>query len=75
MIYNIHRKAFASLAALLVSLCLSAQAPTGGMKGTVISRTDRSAIEKAALTLYSGTEVIATAVTDENGTFLMEDCI
>ena len=72
MIYNIHRKALAILSALLVSVSLLAQAPTGGMKGVVISRTDRSAIEKAALTLYSGTEVIASAVTDENGAFLME---
>ena len=60
-------------AALLCCTALSAQAPTGGVKGTVVNRNGRQPVEKATLTLYrAGTEV-ATVLSDENGEFLIPE--
>ena len=60
------------LAALLGSLALSAQPFTGGVKGTVISRGDRSGVAGAALTLLKGSSEVAAATSDAEGNFLME---
>lgn len=61
-----------TLAAALMSMCLLAQAPTGGVKGTVVSRTDRAPVENASLTLYSGTVEIGRAVSADDGEFLFQ---
>ncbi|MBP5692096.1 MAG: TonB-dependent receptor [Bacteroidales bacterium] len=61
------------LAVLMCSALAWAQTPTGGVKGTVINRTDRSPIFDARLMLLSGTERVATANTDSDGNFLIPD--
>ena len=44
-----------TLAAFLLLVCASLLAQvTGGVKGTVVSRVDRTPVPGAALTLYSG---------------------
>ena len=43
-----------AFAALLGSVALFAQAPTGGVKGTVIDRNGRLPVEKAHLVLMQG---------------------
>ena len=63
--------AFAGL--LFCSLTLPAQAPTGGVKGTIVSRGDSAPIAGVALTLYQGSVEIAKAVTAEDGTFLISN--
>ena len=60
-----------TLAVLLCVIGLSAQTPTGGVKGTVIDRTDRAPVYNATLQLYSGNTVIRTATTDSDGNFLI----
>ena len=61
-----------SLALLLASLAMSAQLPTGGVKGTVVDRSDRSPVPDAVITLSQGGQTIATATSLEDGTFLIE---
>ena len=56
---------------LLAALGMQAQKPTGGVKGTVVSRTDRAPIQNAAITLVQGTVTVAETVTDEQGAFLI----
>ena len=68
-----YKKLIPALAALLLSAGLSAQTWTGGVKGTVISRSDRSAVADAALTLWQGTSVIAETRTGGDGTFFIPD--
>lgn len=60
------------LAALLCSLVLLAQAPTGGVKGTVVNRNGRVPVENARLVLLSGAAQVASARTADDGTFLIE---
>ena len=60
-----------TLAALLGAVALLAQEPTGGVKGTVISRTDRQAVENAQLVLMQGATEIATVKSAQDGTFLI----
>lgn len=64
-----------SLAAsmLLCSVLMTAQDITGGVKGTVISRGDRSPVGGAKLTLFSGAEVVAQTKTAPEGTFFIEN--
>ena len=59
--------------ALLLSLGLSAQTFTGGVRGTVVSRTDRSPVPGAVLVLYQGTAEVATVTSGDDGRFLIED--
>ena len=59
------------LAVTLCSVLAWAQTPTGGVKGTVINRTDRSAVYNARLTLLSGSTQVATANTDSDGNFMI----
>ena len=61
------------LLALLTGTLLFAQAPTGGVKGTIVSRTDRQPIEKAKLVLYQGATEVATVMSGEDGTFLIPE--
>ncbi len=60
-----------TFAALLTSVLVLAQ-PTGGVRGTVVNRTDRSPVEKAKLTLFQGAAEIATAESAEDGTFRID---
>ena len=61
------------LALVMCSALAWAQTPTGGVKGTVINRTNRSAVYNARLMLLSGSERVATATTDSDGNFLIPD--
>ena len=65
------KKLTLALAALLCCAVLSAQRPTGGVKGTVVNRNGRQPVEKATLTLYKGAVEVATVESDENGNFLI----
>jgi hypothetical protein len=67
------KKLTLAFAALLVGLGLSAQTFTGGVKGTVISRADRTPVAEATLVLYQGTAEIATVTSDAEGRFFIED--
>ena len=60
-----------SFAALLGSVALFAQEPTGGVKGTVIDRNGRQPVEKARLVLMKGAAEIAEATSADDGTFLI----
>lgn len=64
------RKLTLSVSALLCALCLLAQDPTGGVRGTVVSRADRSAVAQASITLSQGSSVIARTSSDQDGNFL-----
>ena len=64
------RKLTLSVSALLCALCLLAQDPTGGVRGTVVSRADRSAVAQASITLSQGSSVISRTTTDQDGNFL-----
>ena len=60
-------------AALLLALGLSAQTYTGGVRGTVVSRSDRQPVSDAVLVLYQGTAEVATVQSGPDGRFLIED--
>ena len=62
-----------ALAALLASVAVYGQAYTGGVKGTVVNRNGRAAVENARLTLYQGATELATVVSDADGNFLIPD--
>ena len=53
------KRLIVAILAVLCTLGLSAQEFTGGVKGRVVSRADRSSLEGAVLTLYQGGEAIA----------------
>ena len=57
--------------ALLMTVALMAQEPTGGVKGTVVDRNGRQPVENARLVLLSGANQVASAVTGRDGTFLL----
>ncbi|MBO4625461.1 MAG: TonB-dependent receptor [Bacteroidales bacterium] len=61
-----------AFAALLFSVSLLAQEPTGGVKGTVINRNGRQPVENARLVLMQGAAQLAQATSDENGNFLIQ---
>ena len=67
-----NKKLTLALVALLCTLGLAAQEFTGGVRGTVVSRSDRSPIPGAALELYQGTELVAALTADDAGRFLFE---
>ena len=67
------KKLTLALAALLCTLGLAAQQFTGGVRGTVVSRSDRTPVAGAALELYRGTELVAAMTADDAGRFLFED--
>ena len=60
-----------AVSALFASVLLLAQAPTGGVKGTIISRNGRVPVENARLVLMQGAAEIATATSEQDGTFLI----
>ena len=62
-----------ALSLLLACATLTAQV-TGGVKGTIVSRVDRSPVEGASLTLLSDQEgLVAETTTGRDGTFLIEE--
>ena len=67
------KRLFLTMAALAASVLLFAQQYSGGVKGTVVDRNGRQAVENARLTLLQGASEIATAVSAEDGTFLIEN--
>ena len=60
-----------AVTALLASLVLQAQEPTGGVKGTVVSRGGRQPIENARLVLMQGAAQVASVASAQDGTFLI----
>ena len=71
---NMIKKVFLTIAAVLCSAALIAQnSDFGGVKGTVVNRAGRAPIADVALTLSLGGETVATAVSDADGKFLVEN--
>ena len=68
---NNMKRLIVAILAVLCTLGLSAQEFTGGVKGRVVSRADRSSLEGAVLTLYQGGEAIAETKSDADGNFLI----
>ena len=66
------RKILLAFAATAVSVALSAQIPTGGVKGTVVDRSDRTPIEQATIILLQGATEVASTQSDVSGAFLVE---
>lgn len=67
------KKIFFALCLLLCSLGLYAQEITGGVKGNIVNRQDKSPIENASIVLYSGTANIASCLSGADGSFLIEN--
>ena len=65
------RRLVLAFAAAFASLALFAQAPTGGVKGTVVNRNGRQPIENARLVLMMGAQEVATVTSAPDGTFLI----
>ena len=65
------KKLITILAAMLCAAALFAQEPTGGVKGTVITRGTKAPVEGASLKLYSGAELIASVSSDSEGNFMV----
>lgn len=66
------RKILLAFAATLLSAGLFAQTPTGGVKGTVVSRSDRAPIQQATIAIYRGATEVAATESDDSGAFLVE---
>lgn len=67
------KKNLLSISALILSVAMSAQNPTGGVKGVVVDRSSKTALDGAVLKLYSGTQEIATVRTGADGSFYIPD--
>lgn len=61
----------AASAILLFATALMAQQPSGGVKGTVVTRGTREPVQNARLELYSGAEILGTVLSAEDGTFMI----
>jgi len=61
------------LTALLWTVALLAASLTGGVKGRVLSKTDRYPVEHARVLLYEDAALKAEVRTDAKGNFVMED--
>ena len=61
------------IAILFTTLSLQAQSNTGGVKGTVINRADRTPVYNVSLTLTKGGEAVAKGTTDSDGNFLISN--
>ena len=70
---NILKKTAALVAACLAGIALFAQSPTGGVKGKIVNRADRTPVSGAVLTLKSGATEIGTIKSDDQGDFLMSE--
>lgn len=67
------KKYLLSISALILSVAMSAQNPTGGVKGVVVDRSSKTTLDGAVLKLYSGTQEIATVRTGADGSFYIPD--
>lgn len=67
------KKYLLSISALILSVAMFAQNPTGGVKGVVVDRSSKTALDGAVLKLYSGTQEIATVRTGADGSFYIPD--
>lgn len=67
------KKYLLSISALILSVAMSAQNPTGGVKGVVVDRSSKTALDGAVLKLYSGAQEIATVRTGADGSFYIPD--
>ena len=67
------KKYLLSISALILSVAMSAQNPTGGVKGVVVDRSSKTALDGAVLKLYSGTQEIATVRTGADGSVYIPD--
>lgn len=67
------KKYLLSISALILSVAMSAQNPTGGVKGVVVDRSSKTALDGAVLKLYSGTQEIVTVRTGADGSFYIPD--
>ena len=67
------KKYLLSISALILSVAMSAQNPTGGVKGVVVDRSSKTVLDGAVLKLYSGTQEIATVRTGADGSFYIPD--
>lgn len=67
------KKYLLSISALILSVTMSAQNPTGGVKGVVVDRSSKTALDGTVLKLYSGTQEIATVRTGADGSFYIPD--
>ena len=61
-----------AFAALIAAVSLSAQEPTGGVKGTVVNRNGRQPVENARLVLLQGANEVAAVTSAQDGTFLIQ---
>lgn len=67
------KKYLLSISALILSVAMSAQNPTGGVKGVVVDRSSKTVLDGAVLKLYSGTQEIAIVRTGADGSFYIPD--
>lgn len=65
-------KIMTAAALMLCGLALFAQNPTGGVKGTVVSRNDKKAVTGASLKLYQGASEVDAVTTDAEGNFVIQ---
>lgn len=66
------KKIISVLAAFIFPLALMAQALPGGVTAKVVNRAGRLPVQGAAVTLSRGGEVVAKAISDAEGKFLIE---
>ncbi len=64
-----NKRIFLAASALFLTLTLSAQNYTGGVKGTVVSRLSKATIDGADLILYSEGKEVARVKAGQDGTF------
>ena len=67
------KRFLSALAALLWAVALLANTPVGGVKGRVLSKTDRYPLEHARVRLVQGAEWVAEVRADANGNFRLEE--
>ena len=68
------RRALLAAVALLETFLLFAQeTPAGGVKGRVLSRTERYPLEHVRVCLMDGAALVQEARTDAKGSFLLEE--
>ena len=68
-----NKKLAAAVPAIFIALALGAQTYTGGVKGTVVNRTDKSVVSGADIRLYSGAEEVASIKSGPDGVFFIPD--
>ena len=66
------KKALLLITAIFCTLGLFAQNPWGGVKGTVVNRTGRTAVAQAEIVLSQNGQQVAAAKADGEGRFLVE---